>query len=92
MHMRCRWSKVAAGHTEIQLELLPMLLGFFTYKAGVIAKQFTELMAEAARPGRAPGSIPGELHAMPVLVESPASSSTHCMPLHACKTHVAHKK
>jgi hypothetical protein len=43
-----RWHVIAQDQSNIQLELLPMLLGFFTYKGAVIGKQFVELMAEAA--------------------------------------------
>ncbi|BDA49541.1 probable ATP synthase protein I at C-terminar half [Coccomyxa sp. Obi] len=35
--------------TGIDLELLPMLLGFFTYKAGVVSKQFVDLVGAVAR-------------------------------------------
>ena len=49
LQRRSRWNTLAHGYTSIQLELLPMLVGFFTYKFAVIAKQFTELLSEAAR-------------------------------------------
>lgn len=34
----CRWNLLAVDKTGITLQLLPMLLGFFTYKAAVIAQ------------------------------------------------------
>ena len=89
MHVGRRWSSLAAGHTDIQLQLLPMLLGFFTYKAGVIGKQFTELMVEAARPSKAPSSTAGEMHAMSVhvaVLRSCVPLSSACMQMCALQT------
>ncbi len=37
-----------ADQTGLTLELLPMLLGFFTYKGAVFAKQSLELFGELA--------------------------------------------
>lgn len=34
----CRWNLLATDKTGVTLQLLPMLLGFFTYKAAVIAQ------------------------------------------------------
>ena len=36
--IQCRWNLLATDKTGITLQLLPMLLGFFTYKAAVIAQ------------------------------------------------------
>ncbi|CAL8464582.1 g4117 [Coccomyxa elongata] len=45
-----RWHLVGGvDKTGVDLELLPMLLGFFTYKAGVVSKQFVDLVGAAAR-------------------------------------------
>ena len=40
----CRWNTLAAHDVGITLQLLPMLLGFFTYKAAVIAKTGLSLL------------------------------------------------
>lgn len=48
--------------TGIDLELLPMLLGFFTYKAGVVSKQFVDLVGAAARGTQEKSSVKGETH------------------------------
>lgn len=40
----CRWNTLAAHDVGITLQLLPMLLGFFTYKAAVIAKAGLSLL------------------------------------------------
>ena len=42
----CRWNTLAAHDTGLTLQLLPMLLGFFTYKAAVIAKAAASLAAD----------------------------------------------
>lgn len=41
-----RWNELKAEEVGLHLQLLPMLLGFFTYKASVIAKNFTVLARE----------------------------------------------
>ena len=48
--MLCRWNVVDHGSTAVHLELLPMLLGFFTYKAGVVGRGAYELLSDAASP------------------------------------------
>ena len=40
----CRWNTLAAHDVGITLQLMPMLLGFFTYKAAVIAKTGLSLL------------------------------------------------
>ena len=41
---RCRWNLVKAEDTGITLQLLPMLIGFFTYKVAVFTKQGAVLL------------------------------------------------
>lgn len=47
-----RYNTLAAEQVGLQLQLLPMLVGFFTYKGAVVAKQsmtlFSELSSSAA--------------------------------------------
>ncbi|KAL4427151.1 hypothetical protein ABPG77_001155 [Micractinium sp. CCAP 211/92] len=43
-----RYNTLVADQTGLTLELLPMLLGFFTYKGAVFAKQSLELFGELA--------------------------------------------
>lgn len=46
-----RWNALFAEQYAIQLELLPMLVGFFTYKLAVVSRQSLELMKElSAKP------------------------------------------
>ncbi len=45
----CRWNTLAAHDVGITLQLLPMLLGFFTYKAAVIAKTGLSLLDSIAK-------------------------------------------
>ena len=46
---RCRWNTLAAQDVGITLQLLPMLLGFFTYKAAVIAKTGLSLLESISK-------------------------------------------
>jgi ATP synthase protein I len=46
-----------AEQTGLYLQLLPMLLGFFTYKGAVVAKQAAVLFADLASSAR--GGQPG---------------------------------
>ena len=39
------------GSAAVHLELLPMLLGFFTYKAGVVGRGAFELLTNSAGSG-----------------------------------------
>ncbi len=56
----CRWHGLGAyERTGVDLELLPMLLGFFTYKAGVVAKQFVDLVGAATRGPQADKLVAG---------------------------------
>lgn len=50
-----RYNTLVAEQTGLTLELLPMLLGFFTYKGAVIAKQSLVLFGELASGARAGG-------------------------------------
>ncbi|EIE19145.1 hypothetical protein COCSUDRAFT_59628 [Coccomyxa subellipsoidea C-169] len=50
----------AYERTGVDLELLPMLLGFFTYKAGVVAKQFVDLVGAATRGPQADKLVAGD--------------------------------
>lgn len=42
----CRYNLLVADQTGVTLTLLPMLLGFFTYKGAVLGKQSLALFAE----------------------------------------------
>jgi len=44
-----RWNVLKAAETGLTLELLPMLLGFFTYKAAVATKQASVLLGDLAK-------------------------------------------
>lgn len=56
-----RYNLLVAEQTGLTLELLPMLLGFFTYKGAVIAKQSLVLFGELAAGGQQAGSGAGAL-------------------------------
>lgn len=43
-----RWNQLKAEESGVVLQLLPMLLGFFTYKAAVVGKQAATLLGELA--------------------------------------------
>ncbi len=48
-----------ADEVGLTLELLPMLLGFFTYKAAVVTKQASVLLGDLAKSaGRGPEASP----------------------------------
>ena len=55
----CRYNTLVGEQTGLELQLLPMLLGFFTWKLAVVAKQSLVLFGEltgsvkAAAPGGA---------------------------------------
>ena len=59
LHLLCalcalrRYNTMLADETGLTLTLLPMLLGFFTYKGAVLAKQSLVLFGELAGAGRA---------------------------------------
>lgn len=57
MHLR-RYNLLVAEQTGLALQLLPMLLGFFTYKGAVVAKQSLVLFGELA--GGQRGGVDGE--------------------------------
>ncbi|KAK9818075.1 hypothetical protein WJX72_006729 [[Myrmecia] bisecta] len=55
-----RWNTLAAGETGVTLQLLPILLGFFTYKVAVIARQSLVLfgeLTESAKGADADGGV-----------------------------------
>ena len=41
-----RWNTLAADRTGLTLQLLPVLIGFFTYKAALVARQSVMLLDE----------------------------------------------
>jgi len=47
-----RYNLLAADSVGIHLELLPMLLGFFTYKAGVLSQGTVALFRELSASGK----------------------------------------
>lgn len=51
---------MVADETGLTLQLLPMLIGFFTYKGAVIAKQSLVLFGELAGAGNNPNSSGSE--------------------------------
>jgi ATP synthase protein I len=48
-----RWNTLAAADTHISLQLMPMLLGFLTYKGAVIARGGLDLFADLSGGGEA---------------------------------------
>ena len=48
----CRWNAAEHSAGSVHLELLPMLLGFFTYKAGVAGRGIFELLRGLSEPSR----------------------------------------
>ena len=59
MHLR-RYNLLVAEQTGLALQLLPMLLGFFTYKGAVVAKQSLVLFGELTGSQRGSGEAGGE--------------------------------
>ena len=51
-----RWNALAAASSGLTLELLPMMVGFFTYKGAMVARQslrvFSDLVAEVKAGGQ----------------------------------------
>lgn len=45
----CRWNTLAAPDVGLTLQLLPMLLGFFTYKVAVITKTGLSLLESMSK-------------------------------------------
>ncbi|KAK9786381.1 hypothetical protein WJX73_001780 [Symbiochloris irregularis] len=68
-----RWNVLAAERTGIELELLPMLLGFFTYKAALVARQSVALFEEMS--GKRPLAQQATAAASEVAAE-PTNTST----------------
>ena len=64
-----RWNTMAAGTIGVELQLMPMLLGFLTYKGSVIARGAADLFADLIAPA-APAGAP----AAPSLCLPPAAS------------------
>ena len=54
----CRWNQLKADETGIMLQLLPMLLGFFTYKAALVSKQAGTLLSDLAGSAKAEAQGP----------------------------------
>jgi hypothetical protein len=49
----CRYNVLYADQMEFRLQLLPMLIGFFTYKAGVLGRGLVAVFGElTGRPQR----------------------------------------
>eukprot|EP00887_Chlorella_sp_A99_P006999 scaffold2.g6999.t1 len=72
-----RYNQMLADDTGLTLQLLPILLGFFTYKGAVVARQSLELFNDLTSPYRqqgqqeaAPGSAGGERQEQPADVAS----------------------
>lgn len=42
-HVACRWNQLYAEQLGVTLELLPILVGFFTYKLAVITRQYKDV-------------------------------------------------
>ena len=55
----CRFNTLVGEETGLTLQLLPILLGFFTYKGAVIAKQSLVLFGELTGRQQAGGSSEG---------------------------------
>ena len=54
-----RYNTLVGDQTGLTLQLLPILLGFFTYKGAVIAKQSLVLFGELAGKQQAAGGTDG---------------------------------
>lgn len=51
-----RWNTLAADSAGLHLELMPMLLGFLTYKGAVLAKGAQDLFADLSGSSRPDGA------------------------------------
>jgi hypothetical protein len=77
-----RFNTMASEQTGITLQFLPMLVGFFTYKAAVVAKQSLVLLGELT------GSSPQQPSAQPLSAEgsSPKEGGVRAQPAAASPT------
>ena len=48
----CRWNVIAAPQVHLTAQLLPMLLGFFTYKAAIVGRYGLNLLGEITSSGQ----------------------------------------
>ena len=76
----CRWNATQHSAGTVHLELLPMLLGFFTYKAGVLGRGTFELLRRSSEHSRNPQEEAADLAGQILF----CPSQTLCRPVDAC--------
>ncbi|GAX83105.1 hypothetical protein CEUSTIGMA_g10531.t1 [Chlamydomonas eustigma] len=54
-----RWNVLYADKVGVTLQLLPMMIGFFTYKIAVLARESKDLMADLSTPSQSAGGSNG---------------------------------
>ena len=72
-----RWNALYAASSGVELEMLPLLAGFFTYKLAVIGRWAASEVAavQAASADRKAGSEPGQAEAEALDAASPGAGS-----------------